>query len=177
MRRIMMFLTNRKSIFRWLFLLCFLILLISYVAYGGLKYHKVSSISGGGGTCSGGPFTLTGTIGQPIVGTCSGGPFVIASGYRLSPNPPSLPTGDLEGYVFDRLEKPIQERFIPSVTAIDSRGRTILTIPNSDGYFLITGLNTGLATVTAQATGYQPDTQTVNIVADTKSRLVFMLQP
>ena len=176
MKRIMMFLTNRKSIVRWLFLLCFLILLISYAAYGGLKYDGIASISGGG-TCSGGSFTLTGTIGQSVVGTCSGGPFVVASGYRLSPKPPSLPTGDLEGHVFDRLEKPIQERFIPSVTVIDSRGRTILTIPNSDGYFLITGLNIGLATVTAQATGYQPDTQTVNIVADTKSKLLFMLQP
>jgi hypothetical protein len=174
MKRIMMFHTNRKSVFRWLFLLCFLILLISYVAYGGLKYD---GISGSGGTCSGGSFKLTGTIGQPIVGTCSGGPFVVASGYRLSPNPPSLPTGDLEGHVFDRLENPIQERFIPTVTAIDSRGQTKITMPDSDGYFLITGLNIGLVTVTAQATGYQPYTQTVYIVADTKSKLLFMLQP
>jgi hypothetical protein len=176
MKRIKMFLTNRKSIFRWLCLLCSLILLISYVACGGLKYDRIHSISGGG-TCSGGSFTLTGTIGQPIVGTCSGGPFVLASGFRRSPKPPSLPTGDLEGLVLDLLENPIHELYTPTVTVIDSRGRTISTVTDSNGYFLITGLNIGLATVTAQATGYQPDTQTVNIVADTKSQLLFMLQP
>ena len=110
MKRIKMFLTNIKSILRWLFLLCFLILLISYVAYGGLRYNKVG-YSGGGGTCSGGSFKLTGTIGQPIVGTCSGGPFVVVSGFRLSPRPPSWTTGDLDGHVFDQLEDPIPEKY------------------------------------------------------------------
>ena len=138
MKRIMMFLTNKRSIFRWIFILCFLILLISYVTYGGLRYNKVG-YSGGGGTCSGGSFKLTGTIGQPVVGTCSGGPFVLTSDFRLSPNPPSLTTGDLEGLVLDRLENPIQEGFIPTVTVVDSRGQTISTMPDPSGYFLITG--------------------------------------
>ncbi len=158
MRRIEIFLTNRKARFRWLFVLCCLMLFMSGVAYGGLNYRKFWAISGGGGTSTGGQYTLQGTIGQSITGSCSGGQFVLASGFWVSETPPipQLMTGDLEGLVLDRYEHPIQERYIPTVTAIDSLGRTISDMADSSGgYFLITGLNTGLATATAQAAGYQ----------------------
>ncbi len=39
------------------------------------------SIDGGGGTSNGGPYTLTGTIGQPDTGVSSGGNYVLSSGF------------------------------------------------------------------------------------------------
>jgi hypothetical protein len=39
------------------------------------------TIDGGGGTSSGGPFTLSGTIGQPDAGTLSGGNYVLEGGF------------------------------------------------------------------------------------------------
>ncbi len=39
------------------------------------------TISGGGGTSSAGPYTLSGTIGQTFVGEISGGPYTLASGF------------------------------------------------------------------------------------------------
>jgi hypothetical protein len=39
------------------------------------------TIDGGGGTSSGGTFTLSGTIGQPDAGTLSGGGFQCAGGF------------------------------------------------------------------------------------------------
>lgn len=40
-----------------------------------------STIDGGGGTSSGGSFTLQGTIGQPDAGTMAGGSFSISGGF------------------------------------------------------------------------------------------------
>lgn len=39
------------------------------------------SIDGGGGTSSGGNYTLTGTIGQPDAGTMSGGNYTLTGGF------------------------------------------------------------------------------------------------
>src|SRR3954447_3655056 len=39
------------------------------------------TIDGGGGTSSGGQYTLSGTIGQPDAGTLSGGPYVLNGGF------------------------------------------------------------------------------------------------
>ena len=39
------------------------------------------SINGGGGTSSGGSYTLTGTIGQPDAGTASGGSYELTGGF------------------------------------------------------------------------------------------------
>jgi len=39
------------------------------------------SIDGGSGTSSGGPYTLTGTTGQPDVGIMSGGNYVLSGGF------------------------------------------------------------------------------------------------
>ena len=40
-----------------------------------------STIDGGGGTSSGGDFTLSGTIGQPDAGTMAGGDFALMGGF------------------------------------------------------------------------------------------------
>ena len=39
------------------------------------------SIDGGGQTCTGGPYTLTGTLGQPDAGILSGGEYVVSGGF------------------------------------------------------------------------------------------------
>jgi hypothetical protein len=40
-----------------------------------------STIDGGGGTSTGGSFSLSGSIGQPDAGTSSGGPFTLQGGF------------------------------------------------------------------------------------------------
>ena len=39
------------------------------------------TIDGGGGTSSGGPYTLSGTIGQPDAGTLTGGSYTLIGGF------------------------------------------------------------------------------------------------
>lgn len=43
-----------------------------------LSWHK---IAGGGGTSTGGSYTVSGTIGQPDAGTLSGGPYTLTGGF------------------------------------------------------------------------------------------------
>ena len=95
MRRIGIFLTNRKVRVVGLCVLCCLMLLMSSVAYGYLDYGRIWAI-GGGGTSSGGSFTLMGTIGQPIVGVCSGGPYVLTSGFLFNGTPYVTPPRPVE---------------------------------------------------------------------------------
>jgi hypothetical protein len=40
-----------------------------------------STIDGGGGTSTGGVFTVTGTVGQPDAGTMSGGSYTLSGGF------------------------------------------------------------------------------------------------
>ena len=62
-----------------------IILLVSVSAMGqtGGQYELVwSTIDGGGGTSSGGPYTLTGTIGQPDAAYSAGGDYELLGGFR-----------------------------------------------------------------------------------------------
>jgi hypothetical protein len=49
----------------------------------GAQNYRIDwyTIDGGGGTSSGGPYTLSGTIGQPDAGRLSGGNFVLDGGF------------------------------------------------------------------------------------------------
>src|SRR3954463_3740950 len=49
----------------------------------GAQNYRIDwyTIDGGGGTSSGGPYTLSGTIGQPDPGRLSGGNFVLDGGF------------------------------------------------------------------------------------------------
>jgi hypothetical protein len=40
------------------------------------------TVDGGGGSSSGGPYTLSGTVGQPDAGVLSGGTYALAGGFR-----------------------------------------------------------------------------------------------
>jgi hypothetical protein len=58
-------------------LLCVLFLSVASADYETRWY----TVDGGGGTCSGGPYQLTGTIGQPDAGYLSGGPYESLGGF------------------------------------------------------------------------------------------------
>jgi hypothetical protein len=62
-----------------------------------LSWH---TIDGGGGTSTGGGFTLSGTIGQPDAGAMSGGDFALVGGFwagGAAADPGPTCTGDLNG--------------------------------------------------------------------------------
>jgi hypothetical protein len=53
------------------------------------------SIDGGGGTSSGGNYTLTGTIGQPDAGTLTGGNYTLTGGFMSIVTAIQTPGGPL----------------------------------------------------------------------------------
>jgi len=59
------------------------ILMTLYAGMGVAADYKIPwhTIDGGGGTSTGGPYTLTGTIGQPDTGVSSAGVYVNSAGY------------------------------------------------------------------------------------------------
>ena len=61
-------------------LLIMCILLFSLPVFGDYEISW-STIDGGGGTSTGGPYTLTGTIGQPDAGEMSGGDYKLSGGF------------------------------------------------------------------------------------------------
>jgi len=86
MRQIWIFLKNRKVSIVGFFVLCWLMLFMSGLTYAW--WVRPLPMSAGGGTSSGGSYTLTGTIGQPITGSSSGGPYVLTSGFLPARNRP-----------------------------------------------------------------------------------------
>ena len=66
-----------------LLVVCLLLILLAWGLTGDDYELSRSTIAGGGGTCSGGDFILTGTIGQPAAGVMTGGDFMLAGGYAV----------------------------------------------------------------------------------------------
>ena len=67
-------------------MLMFPIILFLAVTSTIANYEIVwSTIDGGGGTSSGGSYTLSGTIGQPDAGEMSGGDYVLTGGFWFGP--------------------------------------------------------------------------------------------
>lgn len=58
-------------------------LLLAFAGVSEAQNYSIDwfTIDGGGGTSSGGPYTLTGTIGQPDAGRLSGGNYVVEGGF------------------------------------------------------------------------------------------------
>ena len=46
------------------------------------------TVDGGGGTSSGAPYTLSGSVGQPDAGVLGGGSYTLAGGFWVAPSPP-----------------------------------------------------------------------------------------
>jgi len=63
--------------------LCSALLLISSLAVSTQADYEISwfTIDGGGGTSSGGNYTIRGTIGQPDAGTMTGGSYTLVGGF------------------------------------------------------------------------------------------------
>lgn len=61
----------------------FLGILVAGTISAGAQQYRIDwfTIDGGGGTSSGGGYTLSGTIGQPDAGTLTGGNFVLEGGF------------------------------------------------------------------------------------------------
>ena len=63
-------------------LILILLLTSSTLAMSGGDYEiSWSTIDGGGGICTGGPYVLTGTIGQPDAADSQGGGFIVLGGF------------------------------------------------------------------------------------------------
>jgi len=72
-----------ETIARLAVLMMLLVVLVAPAASGESAYVlDWSTIDGGGGTSSGGPYTLTGTIGQPDAAYSAGGDYELLGGFR-----------------------------------------------------------------------------------------------
>jgi len=68
----------------------------SSIACAGNTYNiSWYTIDGGGGTSTGGNFSLSGTIGQPDAGTMAGGNFELRGGFWAGGGPALLCLGDI----------------------------------------------------------------------------------
>jgi len=73
---------NRRCRFECTALLLFFAVAIFPVTRAVGQYQiSWSTIGGGGGVTSGGPYTLTGTIGQPDAGEMAGGDYEVLGGF------------------------------------------------------------------------------------------------
>ncbi len=67
---------------KWVTLVSVIAVISSASAQTGEQYEVTSyTIDGGGGRSSGGPYTLTGTIGQPDADWCRGGDYELLGGF------------------------------------------------------------------------------------------------
>ena len=64
----------------WLGCFCFLLSVLCFQAWGQFSINW-STIDGGGGTSTGGVYSVTGTFGQPDAGTTSGGNYTLDGGF------------------------------------------------------------------------------------------------
>jgi hypothetical protein len=72
--------TDSKRIMLWL--LCLLVFVLSGRVNGAGQYEiSWYTIDGGGGTSSGGPYVVTGTIGQPDADWATGGVYELLGGF------------------------------------------------------------------------------------------------
>ena len=63
-------------------LVLFCLVLFAFCLCAQAQYSiNWSTTDSGGGTSTGGVFTVTGTVGQPDAGTMSGGPFTLEGGF------------------------------------------------------------------------------------------------
>ena len=74
---------------------CILIVLLLLLSVAALGQYAINwyTIDSGGGTSSGGPYVLTGTIGQPDAGGCSGGSYELLGGFWPGEPLPEFYTG------------------------------------------------------------------------------------
>src|SRR5512142_1014980 len=64
-------------------LLCFILLPSAFILRAPAQQYSIdwSTVDGGGGTSTGGVYSVSGTIGQPDAGTMSGGTYTLSGGF------------------------------------------------------------------------------------------------
>lgn len=108
-----------------------------------------STIDGGGGTSSGGVFTLTGTIGQPDAATSAGGGFTLQGGFWTAVTvPTSTPEDGLTAVpTVYRLYPNAPNPFNPTTAIrfdLPQPGRAVLRVFDLRGRLIRVLLDTGL---------------------------------
>jgi hypothetical protein len=82
---------SRQAGQAFLALATFLLLVSLALAQGGYEIPWFT-VDGGGGNSIGGPYTLSGTAGQPDVGVLSGGTYTVTGGFWVGVAGPMPPT-------------------------------------------------------------------------------------
>ena len=145
----------------------------SAAAQSGGNYTITQAvISNGGDTSSAGPFSVTGTIGQPLAGgTSSSGNFGLNSGFwAASPNIVTAASVGVSGRVLDAAGAPLRNAVI---TMTNSSGVVIVTRTNNFGYFYVEDVEAGdayVVTVDLRSHHFAPQ---VIMVRDSISGLEF----
>lgn len=134
---------------------------VSYAQSGGGFEITKSVIAGGGGTSSGGEFTLSGTIGQSLAGTTSsGGDFQLTSGFWGGAAAP-VSNVSISGRVFSPTG--LVQRFV-TVTLIDGSGVRRTATTSSFGEYRFEMVATGQEyTLTVASKRYRFAPQFVNV--------------
>jgi len=100
-----------------------------------------SVIASGGGTSSGGPFSVTGTIGQPMAGRSSSqSPYQVTGGFWQFQLAPTAAPVTIAGRVLTTSGRPIARA---AVELTDASGITRRAFANTFGHFRFTGLLAG----------------------------------
>ena len=108
---------------------------------GGTFEIKKSVIAGGGETSSGGSFSLSGTVGQPLAGSVStGGSFAVESGFWAEGNA----TPVVEVTVSGRVTAPSGQGLRNAVVSLtDQSGTTRTVITSAFGFYTFGNVLTG----------------------------------
>jgi hypothetical protein len=134
---------------------CFLLSTFCFVAWGQYAVDW-STIDGGGGTSTGGVYSVSGTIGQPDAGQMSGGQFTLVSGFWSiiaviqTPGAPTLHIYHTNGVVTVAWQKTAEGWVLEHTNALPS-----VTVPwppvpgpylsNSADFFMTTNAPVGNA--------------------------------
>ena len=140
------------------------------VATGGSFRLEQTVIAGGGGTSAdaGNGFSMTGSIGQPLVDASSGAPFALRSGFFTAP--PVAPTAALvtvSGRVMTASGRGIRNVMIEMT---DGGGTPRTTLSTSFGYYSFTDVPAGetyIFTVSGKRFDFIEPTRVLYIIDDT----------
>lgn len=129
-------------------------------AQSGGNFSLTGSViaGGGGGPSIGGPFLLTGTVGQPVSGQdAAAGQFTVSAGFwTTAPQLTTAATAGVSGRVVDSAGSPLRNAVI---TMRNSSGVVIVTRTNGFGYFAFDDVQTGdsyLVTIDARLHNFAP---------------------
>ena len=142
----------------------FLVSIISVSAFaqsGGVFVIEKSVIAGGGGTATGGGFTLDGTIGQSVAGvTSTGGAFELGGGFWGIGSTLPAPTFSISGRVSTPSGLGLRNAI---VILTDQNGVPVRATTSSFGLYSFQNIAQGTYFVGVSSKRYRFSTRTVDI--------------